>query len=111
MKLTTAHYLNHSGTNYEIGQHLGKWILATPEAARRLQSPPGMFPVRTQEKIAAMFEMFDRYCPGVNEEIKGFADMVNIDPVQVLFYSISFFAHGCNVMALRPEKTWKDILF
>lgn len=104
MKLTTAHYLNHSGTNYEIGQHLGKWILATPEAARRLQSPPGMFPVRTQEKIAAMFEMFDRYCPGVNEEIEGFADMVNIDPAQVLFYSISFFAHGCNVMALRPEK-------
>lgn len=50
MKLTTAHYLNHSGTNYEIGQHLGRWILATPEAARRLQAPPGIFPVRTQEK-------------------------------------------------------------
>ncbi|WP_269851643.1 carcinine hydrolase/isopenicillin-N N-acyltransferase family protein [Methanosarcina horonobensis] len=51
-----------------------------------------------------MFEMFDQYCPGVNKEIKGFADTVGVDPVQVLFYSISFFAHGCNVMALRSEK-------
>ncbi len=104
MKSTKAYYLNHSGTNYEIGKKLGKWVLDNPEVKRRLEVPTGLFAPRNKKTIDEMFETFDQYCPGVNEEIKGFADTVGVEPSQVIFYFISFFVRGCNVMALRPEK-------
>jgi predicted choloylglycine hydrolase len=107
LKPTIAHYLNHSGTNYEIGQRLGNWVSGTPVVARRLEVPPGLFAPRKQETIANMLEMFDKYCPGINEEIEGFADAVGVDPTQVLFYQISYLVSGCNAMALRPEKNFE----
>jgi len=101
MKKTTAYYQNLTGTNYQIGVQLAEWIQKRPGALDILLSPSETFP---KEKLIAIQSLFDQYCPGINDEIKGFADHLGIQPGQVLHYAMSYLECGCSLMASLPQK-------
>lgn len=101
MKKTKAYYRNLNGTNYEIGQSLAQWMQSRPGMLDKLLLPPGAYP---QQKLDAATRLLEEYCPGTNEEIKGFSDQLGIPPAQVLYYAMSYVEHGCSLMASLPEK-------
>ncbi|MHA6529172.1 C45 family autoproteolytic acyltransferase/hydolase [Paenibacillus sp. BAC0078] len=100
MKTTDAFYMNFSGTNYQVGEQLAAWVSTLPEIINKLLLPPDTFP---QDKLLEIMNLFNQYCPGVNEEIEGFADKLGIAPGQVLFYAMSYLERGCSLMASLPE--------
>jgi len=49
--------------------------------------------------------MFDRWCPGLNEEIQGFVEALGVAPVQVIYYSMTCLKPRCSQMVLLPGIT------
>ncbi len=104
MKKATAYLLNHEGTNEEIGRRLGEWIKSVPEGEKWLDIPVDIFPKKDGRKIEEMYKIYDKFCPGINEEISSFSEAIGTDAEKIFFYLISFMNAGCNVMGVRPER-------
>jgi len=69
------------GTPYEVGRLQGQILKKDPERARYL-TPPLPFLARYSKREAhRALEYFDRYCPGIGEEIQGAADAFGV-PVE-----------------------------
>lgn len=101
MKETTAYFKNFEGTSYEVGVQIGKWILENPNMLQMILVPENIYP---RDKFLAITELLDKYCSGVNEEIKGFADTIGVSPEQAMFYSMTYLERGCSLMAALPTK-------
>jgi predicted choloylglycine hydrolase len=97
-----AHLKNFIGTNYEIGTQIGKWVSSNPGLLQRVLLPPNVYP---RSKFMEIYNLIEKYCPGVNEEIKGFSDTVSVSPGQALFYAMTYLERGCSLMAALPQKT------
>lgn len=90
------------GTNYEIGYELGKLIVDIPEL---IESQINKSNTPTEEEEKYMMELFDKYCPGLNEELQGFADAIHVNQNQILYYTMTYLRPGCSQFALTPELT------
>lgn len=98
----TAYHMELKGSNYEIGQALGNIALSVPELAD-MQRLPG--PVLSKEEQTKMFGLFDRFCPGINEEVAAFAEVLKLPAGQVFYYLMSYLRPGCSQMVVLPSKT------
>jgi predicted choloylglycine hydrolase len=91
-----------SGTNYEIGTGLGKMVAGIPPLkALHTQGMQGFG--NGEAKEAA--ELFDRWCPGLTEELRGFADALEVKPEQVFFTAMTYLLPRCSHVALLPTLT------
>ncbi|WDV47578.1 C45 family autoproteolytic acyltransferase/hydrolase [Clostridiaceae bacterium M8S5] len=102
MKNLKAYYYELEGTNYEVGKALGEKMKNVPQFKENNSIPKSPFSKEEQEQI---INMFDKYCPGINEEIEGFTDALGFNKFQTIYYIMSFLRPGCSQMALLPEKT------
>lgn len=102
MEKTKVYLKNYVGTSYEVGVQIGKWVLATPELLQKALLPPDVYPY---DKFEQIVNLLDTYCPGINEEIKGFSDTVGVGARQVIFYAMTYLERGCSLMAALPSKT------
>lgn len=101
MEKTKVRYLELQGTNYEIGYKLGKIAQDIPQLKAAQTS--GLM-LNAQDAALAR-ELFDRWCPGLNEEIRGFADALHADPMRVAFYAMTYLKPGCSQMVILPGLT------
>ncbi|MFQ8666455.1 C45 family autoproteolytic acyltransferase/hydolase [Anaerostipes caccae] len=90
------------GSNYEIGYQLGKIAMNCPQFAEMQKCPPGAY---TEKQAAQMTEMFDCYCPGLNEELQGFAEAIKTTRLQMLYYAMTYLTPGCSLLAVLPKLT------
>lgn len=97
-----AYHLLLEGTNYEVGRTLGAICKQNPEFASAMTNKEP-FLDSTEEK--KMYQLFDEFCPGLNEEISGFAEELGIPATQVLFYAMTYLRPGCSQIALLPSKS------
>lgn len=97
-----ANYLELKGNNYEIGKKLGQIAAQIPPLRAFQTSGWNRFDPQDASLAKAMF---DRWCPGLNEEIQGFADALDVDPMQVTYYAMTYLKPGCSQMVLLPGKT------
>lgn len=102
LKKTVEYLKNYEGTNYQAGQQIGQWVLSQPELLQKVLLPPNVYP---ETKLSEIEGLLNQYCPGINEEIQGFADTLKIKQDQVLFYAMTYLERGCSLMALLPSKT------
>ncbi|TCO77921.1 C45 family autoproteolytic acyltransferase/hydolase [Marinisporobacter balticus] len=102
MKELRGHYIYIEGTNYEVGEILGNLCCDIPMLKERSKFSEGVF---TREEEKQMFQMFDKFCPGINEEILGFAEATKIPQGQVIYYLMTYLKPGCSQMAVLPSKT------
>ncbi len=102
MEKTTVYLKNFMGTSYEVGTQIGRWILTAPGLLQRALLPPAAYP---HHKLAQIVDLLDQYCPGINDEIRGFADTVGVGAEQVIFYAMTYLERGCSLMAALPSKT------
>lgn len=102
MKTIYTRSLEVSGTPYEAGYGLGKMMADYPEAKARL-SPP--CPEFGPEEYRKAYELFERWCPGLNEELNGFADGMETSPSQLLYYRLTWLHPRCSHLSLLPSMT------
>lgn len=104
IKEVTFNHVVLEGTAYEAGKMQGEWIRQIPPYAKVMTSLPEGMPPLSEKAAAGMLETFDKYCPGLNEEIRGFADGLGVKPEQVAYYLNSLKAKGaCSQMAILPK--------
>lgn len=91
-----------SGTNYEIGYQLGKVITEIP--ALRAMHTGGMEGFGENQTEEAK-KLFDSFCPGLTEELQGFADGLGVPVQQIFFYGMTYLIPRCSHIALMPSIT------
>lgn len=88
-----ANHILLSGSSFEVGKALGGFFKENPELLNTLTVKE---PYLSKEDELQLFSLFDDYCPGINEEIAGFAEALSIPPVQVLYYAETYLCPGCS---------------
>jgi len=93
------------GSAYEVGRQQGEYIRHSPVAQFFTSPLPGRGPLTPRQAEEAI-QFFDKHCPGLNEEIQGFADALGVPLEQVVYYAFTFSNPGqCSHTALLPAVT------
>lgn len=91
-----------SGTNYEIGYKLGQ--IARDNALLKQKLASG-FPDFGRDEAKQANEMFAKYCPGLVEELQGFADAIKLQLEQITYYAMTYLQPRCSQIAVLPGIT------
>ena len=91
-----------TGSSYEIGYQLGKKMLGNPQLIQMQKSDAELF---SDAQVVQMNEMFDRYCPGLSDELRGFAEAVGAREKQLCYYAGTCLTPGCSIVAALPSLT------
>ena len=90
------------GTSYEIGRLQGEEIRKNPNAMNVILSSESI----DETKYKDTKQLIDQYVPGLNEELQGFADSLNIKPSCLNFFDETLLQPGgCSLGAVLPSKT------
>ena len=95
------------GTPYEIGRKEAELIknYYTEEAEFFFRGNDFIKPA-SLEKVKQAVEVFGKYCPNINDEIRGFADYFGRTPEEIIYYSFTHVSKGnCGHFAVLPQKT------
>lgn len=95
-----AYHIYMEGESYEVGRTLGQMVLKAGVDLQNARS--SALSARDEQDI---YKLFSEFCPGLNEEIAGFAEVLGIPPRQVIFYSLTYLKPGCSQMAVLPAQT------
>lgn len=95
------------GSAYEVGKLQGKWFEAAPrEHIDLMLSASAKITKASAAEAKATVSFLEAYCPGLGEEIAGFADSWGIPPEAVAYYSLTAVrSSNCSHFAVLPEKT------
>lgn len=97
-----AYFSFLEGNSYEIGRRQGEEIKKNPSAMNAvLLSEP-----IDEAKFKNMEKLIDQYCPGLNEELQGVADSLQVKPNYLNFFDEALLQPGgCSIGAVLPSKT------
>lgn len=102
MPTIQTHTLSLSGTSYEVGLQLGHVIRQDPALlSNHTAGMSGFGPAQVAEAAA----LFDRWCPGLNEELAGLADALAVRPEKLFYYSMTYLLPRCSHVALLSAVT------
>lgn len=95
------------GSHFEVGRLRGETLMKYPKEVEYYSKPlSGDSSYLSSQKVKEIMDIYDRYCPGLNEEIEGFANALGIDPKQVVYYANSYERnYGCCQIAIMPKMT------
>lgn len=102
MEKATINLYELTGSNYEIGYQLGKKAMGNPQFVQIHKCNAALF---SDEQVAQMNEMFDRYCPGLSDELRGFAEAIGASEKQLFYYAGTYLTPGCSLLAVLPKLT------
>lgn len=99
-------HITVEGTSYEVGKILGQLIIAKADSFRNIATNFHEKGKDVRIHIEKAIEYFDRYCPGINDEIKGVADTLGASVEQIIYYINTYKSKGgCSQMAVLPGIT------
>lgn len=104
--IITTTTMELSGNSYEIGTALGKMTAAFPPQVEMHTSGYKGF---DDMELKEAQELFDRWCPGLNEELRGFADALEVPLKQIVYYAQTCLRPNCSQIALLPSLTEEGI--
>lgn len=94
-----THTLELAGASYDIGCQMGKMTGEIPPLKAMHTNGMEGFGAEQVKEAAAMF---DRWCPGLTEELAGFADTLNVSPEKVFYYGMTYLLPRCSQIAVLP---------
>lgn len=103
MEKALINHLELSGTSYEIGYKLGKRVMTYPTQFINMYKAPA--PIHNEDEATELVEMLDHYCPGLNEELQGFADALGTTRLHLYYYAMAYLTPGCSLLAVLPKLT------
>lgn len=99
-------HLELEGTAYEAGKKLGKYIRMETDPIRELIMNFPAVDQKEKTHLQESMEYFDKYCPEINDEIKGMSEGLGVDVEQLLYYFASYRSEsGCSQMVVLPKIT------
>ncbi|MCP4542857.1 MAG: choloylglycine hydrolase, partial [Chloroflexi bacterium] len=102
-KQVTFNHVILQGSAYEVGRAQAEIVKKSPGFAEFLGSGKGTFSPQAFETI---IEYFSKYCPGINQEVQGLADGLEIPAAHVIYYAHTYLRAGhCSHMAVLPAIT------
>ena len=101
MYYAEAKYLELEGTSYEIGRAIGSMI----ESDNKLKAAMTAGAALDDSDAGLARSLFERWCPGLIEEIQGAADALGADPKRMVFYAMTYLRPACSQIAIPPEMT------
>lgn len=102
MEKINVNILQLCGTNYEVGYYLGTLAKNNKDFMRLQKSYSNTF---TKKEADEMLMLFDKYCKGLNDELKGFANAIGVKFLDMVYYSMTYLTPGCSLIALLPTLT------
>ncbi|MFX0119640.1 MAG: C45 family autoproteolytic acyltransferase/hydrolase [Promethearchaeota archaeon] len=102
------HSLVLEGTSYEVGQQLGRMINKLPGGKEFATSSKIDLKKVGFTSFAKLWDYSEECCPGITQEIQGFADHFDITPDMVPFWNWTFndsIGGGCSQLAVLPSIT------
>ncbi|UCD40159.1 MAG: hypothetical protein JSV87_01020, partial [Candidatus Bathyarchaeota archaeon] len=114
------HHIILEGSAYDIGKRQGEILKSDEEMRARIERAMSSFSsqlgaskdgksniekmgVRNFDELQSLFE---DYCPGLNEEMKGFADSLGVEVSEMPFYSATYqVPNKCSQMAALSSVT------
>lgn len=97
-----THTLELSGTSCEIGRALARTAAAQPALhAAHTGGLEGFGPAQAAEAAA----LFQRWCPGLADELLCFAEELHVLPEQVCYAAMTYLRPRCGQIALLPGAT------
>lgn len=102
MHQVQARTIQLSGTSYEIGYQLG---VATREIPPLKQTHTAGMEGFGPEQVLDAIAMFDRWCPGLSDELRGFADALQVPAHQVVYYAMTYLIPRCSHIAVPAGRT------
>ena len=101
-KTIQAHTIEIKGKSYDIGYAQGMAISAIP-AMKEIHTAG--FKGFDSEEVKRAQSLFGRFCPGLNEELAGFADALKAAPEQIVYFAMTFLRPNCSHMVIHPQMT------
>ncbi|EQB89100.1 putative choloylglycine hydrolase [Clostridium punense] len=99
-------HITVEGTSYEVGKILGQLIITKAGSFRNIATNFHEKDKGVRRYINNAIEYFDRYCPGINDEIRGVADTLGVSVEEIIYYINTYKSKGgCSQMAVLPGIT------
>ncbi|WP_291576247.1 C45 family autoproteolytic acyltransferase/hydolase [Clostridium sp. UBA4548] len=99
-------HITVEGTSYEVGRILGQLIIAKADSFRNIATNFHEKGKAVRIHIEKAIEYFDRYCSGINDEIRGVADTLGVSVEQIIYYINTYKSKGgCSQMVVLPGIT------
>lgn len=92
---------NLRGSHYAIGYQLGKQAASNEYLKAKYVVKAAV----DQKQIRETNALLERWCPGLTEEIQGFADALNVHLEALVFYNMTCYVPNCSHIALLSNKT------
>ena len=98
MKTVTVGYFELKGTHYEVGYQLGELL----GKKRMVLNKRAVF---TEEQVTVAMKLYGAYCPGLCDEMRGYADAVGVKVERMVYASMTYLRPRCSQMAMLPQLT------
>jgi predicted choloylglycine hydrolase len=95
------------GTSYEIGKRIGTLLRNKYEGFVSFLTSGNLNPQRLGfNNFQEMQELYEECCPGISDEIQGFADSLNVQTNKIIFYGFPFsLQQNCSHMVALSSIT------
>ncbi|MCB5955317.1 C45 family autoproteolytic acyltransferase/hydolase [Enterococcus sp. CWB-B31] len=84
---------NRTGKNFDIGYRIGEQLVL------HTTNLLGLKKQLSDKNAKRAVDYFEKYCPSINEEIKGFMERTGLTPNEFFFYHYSITTPGCSQFA------------
>ena len=105
VKQVTYQHVVLEGSAYEVGRLQGEAIKNIPEAKNFFCSGKGKF---APQEFPRILKLYEQYCPGLEEELTGFAESLEVSLEDVVYYSQTYLKAApphCSHLAVLPSLT------
>lgn len=98
--------LVQEGSHYDVGAERGRIVRGIPSLRGFFtQTPPGAQPLE-REDARARLRLMERWCPGMEEELTGFADALGLPPEGLIQLRLGAEPpRGCTLIAVDPRRS------
>lgn len=97
-----GYFSSLKGSHYDIGKQQGEFV----------KNHPYLIPqfIQKEHLISNNYwtesrNILNQYCPGINEEIEGFCEVLKIPAKQMMYYYQTLLKAGCSHCVVSPKKT------
>ena len=103
-EITFKHILLE-GTSYEVGQQQGELLKSNTNAVTFFTSNKANLKKAGFKTFKEVQNFYEDYCPGINEEIEGFAESLGTSAENVNFYLFPQSLQNCSHFVILPSIT------
>lgn len=97
-----AYTMELSGSSAEIGYQFGKMTAAIPPLKQMHTAGMEGF---TDKEVQEAIQLFAQWCPGLADELRGFAHALEVRDEQVFYYAMTYLLPRCSQIAVLPSRS------